>query len=112
MADKIEVPAWFERALDPTTPTTKDKETMRTASTYVEDLGGEVIYPTIRMNKAGRLFKPKDPLKSAIKSGDYILIEGPPGEETAMKAKEMSKRMSEAVGQARQPVDRTDKNIK
>ena len=112
MAEKIDVPAWFERALDPSTPTTEDQETMRTASTYVEDLGGEVIYPTIRMNKAGRLFKPKDPLKSAIKNGDYILVEGPAGEETAMKATELSKRMSAAVAKSREPVDRTDDLIK
>ena len=112
MAEKIDVPAWFERALDPSTPTTEDQETMRTASTYVEDLGGEVIYPTIRMNKAGRLFKPKDPLKSAMKNGDYILVEGPAGEETAMKATELSKRMSAAVAKSREPVDRTDDLIK
>ena len=112
MSEKIDVPAWFERALDPSTPTTEDQETMRTASTYVEDLGGEVIYPTIRMNKAGRLFKPKDPLKSAMKNGDYILVEGPAGEETAMKATELSKRMSAAVAKSREPVDRTDDLIK
>ena len=110
--DKIDVPAWFERALDPSTPTTKDQETMRTASTYVEDLGGEVIYPTIRMNKAGRLFKPKNPLKSALDNGDYILVEGPAGEDTAMKATELSKRMSNAVAQSRAPVDQTDEMIK
>lgn len=112
MAEKIDVPAWFERALDPSTPTTEDQETMRTASTYVEDLGGEVIYPTIRMNKAGRLFKPKDALKSAMKNGDYILVKGPAGEETAMKATELSKRMSAAVAKSREQVDRTDDLIK
>jgi hypothetical protein len=110
MADKIDVPAWFERALDATTPTTENNETMRTESNYSEKLGGEVIYPTIRMNKAGKLFRPKNPMKSAIANGDYILIEGPPGEETAAKATALSKKMSQAVEEAR--MSPTDRKIK
>ena len=110
MADKIDVPAWFERALDASTPTTKDNETMRTESNYSEKLGGEVLYPTIRMNKAGKLFRPKDPMKSAIANGDYILIKGPPGKETAAKATALSKKMSQAVADAR--MSPTDRKIK
>jgi hypothetical protein len=112
MAEKMDIPAWFERAMDPSTPTTKDNETMRTENNYSDRLGGEVIYPTIRMNKAGKLYRPKDPMKAAIKSGDYILVEGPPSQETAEKAIAISKRMSDVVAQARTPVDVTDRNIK
>lgn len=112
MAEKMDIPAWFERAMDPSTPTTKDNETIRTENNYSDRLGGEVIYPTIRMNKAGKLYRPKDPMKAAIKNGDYILVEGPPSQETAEKAIEISKRMSDAVAQSRTPVDVTDRNIK
>ena len=112
MAEKMDIPAWFERAMDPSTPTTKDNETMRTENNYSDRLGGEVIYPTIRMNKAGKLYRPKDPMKAAIKSGDYILVEGPPSQETAEKAIAISKRMSDVVAQARTPADVTDRNIK
>ena len=42
------LPSWIARAMDPTTPTTQFNETIRSASNYSPELGGEVLYPTIR----------------------------------------------------------------
>ena len=86
-------PAWLLRAMDPSTPTPERNETVRTASNYVEDLGGEVLYPTIRVGEQG-LYRPKDPLQEALNLGDFILVPGPPGAETASRATALSKYIS------------------
>ena len=48
-------PAWLKRALNPNTPTTVAKESIRTASSGVGE-GREILYPTIRM-VGGELIK-------------------------------------------------------
>ena len=96
-----ELPGWVQRAMDPETPTTDQKETIRSSSSYVDSLGGEVLYPTIRMGEQG-LYKPEDPLKEAMDRGDYILVPGPPDAETAARATALSKYISDVmIGGAR-----------
>ena len=96
-----ELPGWVQRAMDPETPTTDQKETIRSCSSYGDSLGGEVLYPTIRMGEQG-LYKPEDPLKEAMDRGDYILVPRPPGAETAARATALSKYISDVmIGGAR-----------
>jgi|TARA_R110000824_G_scaffold75979_1_gene192662 hypothetical protein len=89
-------PSWLIRAMDPKSPTTDQNETIRSASSYVKELGGEVLYPTIRMGEEG-LYKPTNPLKESLDRGDYILVPGPPGAETASRATDLSKYISSVV---------------
>ena len=89
-------PAWLLRAMDPSTPITERNETVRTASNYVEDLGGEVLFPTIRMGEQG-LYRPEDPLQEALNLGDFILVPGPSGVETASRATALSKYISDSL---------------
>ena len=111
MAEKQNVPSWLERALDPTTPTTENNETVRTANNYFDDIGAEIIYPTIRMGEDGKLYTPEDPMEEAIKNNDYIVVEGPPNRETAEKAMQISKQISNQISAARTKEDATDKGI-
>ncbi len=111
MAEKQNVPSWLERALDPTTPTTENNETVRTANNYFDDIGAEIIYPTIRMGEDGKLYTPEDPMEEAIKNNDYIVVEGPPNRETAEKAMQISKQISNQISAARTKKDATDKGI-
>ena len=62
-----ERPAWLKRALDPSTPTTQAKESVRTASHEGK------LYPTIRMID-GKLTKLSDDeaYDMAMEKGDYI----------------------------------------
>jgi hypothetical protein len=90
------MPSWLVRAMDSSTPTTDRNETVQTASSYVEDLEGEVLFPTIRMGEEG-LYRPEDPLKEALDRGDFILIPGPPGKETAARATDLSKYISNVL---------------
>ena len=92
------LPSWIARAMDPTTPTTQFNETIRSASNYSPELGGEVLYPTIRyQHQMNRLYKPNDPYKAALDAGDYILVEGAPGQATGGKADELSKFISNVL---------------
>jgi hypothetical protein len=84
-------PAWLRRALNPNTPTTKDNESMRTASEYSEKLGGEALYPTIRMSEEGTLRKSN--FDEAIEKGDYILVSGGNNEATREAATMLSKQL-------------------
>ena len=111
MAEKQNVPSWLERALDPTTPTTENNETVRTANNYFDDIGAEIIYPTIRMGDDGKLYTPEDPMEEAIKNNDYIVVEGPPNRETAEKAMQISKQISNQISASRTKEDATDKGI-
>ena len=111
MAEKQNVPAWLERALDPSTPNTEANETVKTENSYFEDIGAEIIYPTIRMGDDGKLYRPDNPMEEAIKNNDFIVVEGPPTKETAEKAMQISKQISNQIQQARTPVDATSKNI-
>ena len=92
-------PAWLSRAMNRNTPS-KGGATVQTRSEYVDDLGGEVLFPTLRMGKDGKLRKAD--IKESLKKKDYILIKGPPGKETADKATAKSKQISKQIGIARQ----------
>ena len=90
------MPQWLQRAMDPSTSATDNNETVRTVSNYSEDHGGELLYPTIRMGPEG-LYKPEDPLQASKDAGDFILIPGPPGAETAARATAFSKFLSDTL---------------
>jgi len=92
-------PAWLSRAMNKNTPS-KNGATVQTANEYVKDLGGEVIYPTLRMGKDGKL-RDAD-IDEALDKKDYILVKGPLGKKTADKAVAKSKQISEQIGIARQ----------
>ena len=102
-ATEAKTPAWLARAMDPSTPTTEARETVRTTSFYSEDLGGEVLVPTIRMGEDGKLYRPDDPIGEALNRGDYLLIPGPNNEETQAAATEVSINISNMIGEARSP---------
>ena len=85
--------SWLERAADPSTPTTEDNETVRTA-TYEQD-GKFYLVPTIRMGEDGKLYKPEDPLKTALEKGDAIDFT------SQEEADRMSKNISEYIGRSR-----------
>jgi len=65
--DIDKLPAWARRALDPDTPMTEARETVRTMSM------DNRLFPTIRMI-GGKLvkLKPKQAYDMSIKRGDYI----------------------------------------
>jgi len=91
-------PAWLSRAMNRNTPT-RGQATVQTASEYSTELGGEVLFPTLRMGKGGKL---RDAgIDEALEKNDYILIKGPPGKETAKKANAKSKQISQQIGRAR-----------
>tara|TARA_A100001388_G_scaffold47414_1_gene31338 strand:+ start:10927 stop:13746 length:2820 start_codon:yes stop_codon:yes gene_type:complete len=92
-------PAWLSRAMNKNTPS-KNGATVQTANEYVKDLGGEVIYPTLRMGKDGKL-RDAD-IDEALDKKDYILVKGPLGKKTADKAVAKSKQISKQIGIARQ----------
>jgi len=91
-------PAWLSRAMNKNTPT-RGQATVQTASEYSTELGGEVLFPTLRMGKGGKL-RDAD-IDEALEKNDYILIKGPPGKETAKKANAKSKQISQQIGRAR-----------
>ena len=95
-----EYPAWLQRAMDPSTPMTEGNETVRTASSYSEELGGEVLFPMIRMNEQGQLKRFNDwqeAYRAAMDAKDYILIPGPADESTGKKATALSKYISDVL---------------
>ena len=72
MADINDLPAWALRALDPDTPTTEARETVRTAS-----FDGKLI-PLIRMIDGKLVDMQNDTDRAydmAIEKGDYIQFE-------------------------------------
>jgi hypothetical protein len=83
-------PAWMSRALNPETPMTEARETVRTIS-----MDGK-LFPTIRMID-GVLTKlsDKDAYDFAIKEGDFVQFENDAA------ATEFSKMLSKLIGQKR-----------
>jgi len=67
---------WIKRALNPNTPTTVAKETVRTGS--AEFNGKEILFPRIRMID-GKLVKlsNKDAMEMAIRKKDFIEFNTP-----------------------------------
>ena len=89
-------PQWLQRAMDPSTLATDKNETVRTTSFYSNQHGGELLVPTIRMGEEG-LYKPEDPLQASLDRGDFILVSGPPGAETAARATALSEYISRLI---------------
>lgn len=88
-------PAWLKRALNPNTPTTTARESIRTRSSGVGE-GREILYPLIRLVK-GKLkeYSPEEALKLALKKKDFIEF-NTPAEATAF-----SKGLSKYISQLR-----------
>jgi len=81
--------AWVQRALDPSTPTTEAKESIRTASG--EYKGKEILFPTIRMINGVLVNLPKNninPMDYAIEKNDFITFNSP--EEATAFSKQLS----------------------
>jgi len=92
----MEKPAWLKRALDPSTPTTEARETVRTAS-----IDGR-LFPTIRMidGKLTEFDSIDDAYDYALSANDYIEFKSD-GEATAY-----SKSISKMIGDKRSILSR------
>ena len=84
--------SWESRALNPSTPSTKDNETVRTSSSPHPKTGKEILYPTIRYID-GKLKKlsDKEAKQWALVRKDFIEFESP--EEATKYSKNLSKRI-------------------
>ena len=91
------MPQWLQRAMDPSTPIHPVEGAAHTESFYNEDFGGEVLVPRVRLNDKGKPVVVEDPYGEALKRGDFILIPGPPGAETAARAPDLSKFISNTL---------------
>jgi hypothetical protein len=91
---KKEMADWLYRAMDPSTPTTKGGETVRTVD-YTQD-GVTYVAPTLRMID-GKLkrYSTDDAIDEAIKRGDGMRV--PDG----MSGTEFSQALSKRIGKAR-----------
>lgn len=94
-------PAWLQRALDPSTPTTEDNETIRSVHEKVD--GNWVIYPSIRMID-GKLkkFEREEMNKAynmAMDKKDYIVVPARNSEE----ARAYSRAISDEISKRRYP---------
>ena len=76
------VPPWLRRAIKPTNPSTRQNETVRTAS--AEFNGQEILYPTIRLigGRAQRL-SDDEAFETAVRNRDYI-VAGSPSQATGI----------------------------
>ena len=90
------VPGWLRRALNKSTPPTKDQETMRTESASIAR-GVEILYPTVRM-VGGKLKKlsSDEAYDTALKKKDFVITKG------RSQATALSKRLSAKVGRVRE----------
>lgn len=95
MADINDLPAWALRALDPDTPMTEARETVRTMSM------DNRLFPTIRMIN-GKLtkLKPNDAYDMAVEKGDFIQFE------SDAAATAFSKRLSNMIRNKRSILSR------
>ena len=86
--------AWINRALNPETPTTEAKETVKTRSSEVN--GQEILYPTIRMIN-GHLKKlgDQEALEIALEKKDFIKFNSP------NEANNFSKYLSDLINRRR-----------
>lgn len=90
MADLVNPPAWLQRALDPSTPTTQARETIKTMSNDGK------LFPTIRMinGKLKKLSK-REAYDMALDKGDFIQFD------SDEQATEFSKMLSDMIGKER-----------
>lgn len=91
-------PAWLKRALNPNTPTTDARESVRTTSVELD--GREALFPTVRMVN-GKLKKyegqegRKEAFNIAMKKKDFIFFNTP------QEATAFSKGLSKYISQLR-----------
>ena len=88
------IPSWLRRAMNPKTPTTKDNETMRTASRQIGN--NEILFPTVRMID-GQLKKltVEEAYQMSLRKKDFVVTKGP------KNATLLSKRLSKIVSRER-----------
>ncbi len=88
--DIDKLPAWAQRALDPDTPMTEARETVRTMSI------DNRLFPTIRMI-GGKLvkLKPEQAYDMSIERGDYIQFD------SEAEATAFSKKLSNMIDRKR-----------
>jgi len=93
-----ERPAWLKRAMDPSTPVTKARESVRTAS-----IDGR-LFPTIRMidGKLKKFDNIDKAYQFAVKQGDYIQFDND------ALATEFSKQLSAMIDASRSVANRND----
>jgi hypothetical protein len=108
--DSIEVAernfGWVARALDPTTITTQDNETVRSATSQHSKTGNWIVYPTIR-SVDGKLVKLDDALakRRAEELGDFITFDD------LEEAEEFSKNLSNKIGEKRRMANRQNRGL-
>jgi len=108
--DSIEVAernfGWVARALDPTTITTQDNETVRSATSQHSKTGDWIVYPTIR-SVDGKLVKLDDGLakRRAEELGDFITFDD------LEEAEEFSKNLSNKIGEKRRMANRQNRGL-
>tara|TARA_R100001244_G_scaffold104480_1_gene77460 strand:+ start:88 stop:378 length:291 start_codon:yes stop_codon:yes gene_type:complete len=86
---------WVKRALDKNSPTTKDNETVRTASTKYK--GAEILFPTIRMidGKLNKFDNITEAKQHALVKDDYLVFP------SAVEATDFSKKFSKYIDKTR-----------
>ena len=109
-------PAWLKRALDPRTPMytssyMDDPATINTASTYSKELGGEILFPTIREVKGVlKKYSVEEAEKIALEKKDYVLIKGTESFARPL-AIQLSKKLSEQIHAARKKYNQGGTNM-
>ena len=95
--DIDKLPAWARRALDPDTPMTEARETVRTMSI------DNRLFPTIRMI-GGKLvkLKPEQAYDMSIERGDYIQFD------SEAEATAFSKKLSKMIDRKRPMIMQSD----
>ncbi len=94
---------WVARALDPTTITTQDNETIRSATSQHSDTGKWIVYPTIR-SVDGKLVKLDDVTakRRTEELGDFVEFD------SEQEATEFSKNLSNEIGNRRRVLNRNN----
>jgi len=91
-----DIPDWLKRALDPSTPTTENNETIRSMTGSLD--GMQILVPTIRMVD-GKLIKynPDEAFKIAREKQDYLVLPAKTNEDV----EKYSKAISDEIGKRR-----------
>ena len=84
----------MKRALDPKTPMTQARESIRTMSREYQ--GKEILFPTIRMeNGALKKYTPDEAFKKAIENSDFITVS------SGSQANDFARSLSNFLGRLR-----------